>query len=87
MTINLTAARSGDRRAALEALRDTLAGLLDTTESQVHAQLSAQYRATLLELAEIDGAKGQPKGVRDELKAKRDGRSGGRTAAHASSNA
>lgn len=88
MTVNLTAARSGDRREALVALRDTLAGLLDTTESQVHAQLAAQYRAALAEIAEIDGVKVvTPKGVRDELTAKRDARKGGRTTSNASANA
>lgn len=47
---NLEAAKSGDRRVALEVLRDTLASQLDTTEAQIHAQLAAQYRATLAEL-------------------------------------
>lgn len=47
---NREAARSS-HRAALEALRDTLAEKLDTTEAQIHAQLAAQYRATLSELA------------------------------------
>lgn len=51
---NLAAARSGDRREALVALRDTLAGLLDSTEAQVHAQLAAQYRAVLADLAALD---------------------------------
>ena len=53
MASNLAAARSGDLRAALEALRDTLAAQLDTTEAQIHAQLAAQYRATLTELAAL----------------------------------
>jgi uncharacterized protein (DUF2267 family) len=88
MASNLQAAQSGDRREALVALRDTLAVMLDQTEAQIHAQLAAQYRATLAEIAEIDSAAaGKPKGVRDELKAKRDGRQGGRSAAHASGNA
>lgn len=47
---NREAARKS-HRAALEALRDTLAEKLDTTEAQIHAQLAAQYRATLSELA------------------------------------
>jgi hypothetical protein len=51
--VNLIAAQSGDRRAALLALRDTLAGLLDTTDKQIHAQLAAQYRATLADLAAL----------------------------------
>jgi uncharacterized protein (DUF2267 family) len=88
MPNNLTAAQSGDRREALVALRDTLATMLDQTEAQIHAQLAAQYRATLAEIAEIDqAANGKPKGVRDELKSKRDARAGGRAAAHASGNA
>ena len=88
MPSNLTAAQSNDRREALVALRDTLATMLDQTEAQIHAQLAAQYRATLAEIAEIDAAKaGKPKGVRDELKAKRDARTGGRAEAHASRNA
>lgn len=85
---NLSAAQTGDRRDALVALRDTLASMLDTTEAQIHAQLAAQYRATLADIAEIDAATGaKPKGVRDELKSKRDARTGGRATAHASSNA
>ena len=51
--LNLEAARSGDRREALEVLRDTLAAQLDSTDSAIHAQLTAQYRATLAELAEL----------------------------------
>ena len=87
MPSNATAAATGDQRAALEALRDTLAALLDTTTSQVHAQLAAQYRATLADLAALDGANAKPKGVRDELKAKRDSRKGGRATTDASANA
>ena len=88
MASNLQAAQSGDRREALVSLRDTLAVMLDQTEAQIHAQLAAQYRATLTEIEEIDAARnGKPKGVRDELKARRDERSGGRATAHASGNA
>lgn len=54
MKNNLEAAKSGDRRRALEQLRDTLAGLLDTTEAQVHAQIAAQYRARLADLAALE---------------------------------
>lgn len=50
MSDNLTAAQSGDRRQALEVLRDTLARELDKTGTATHAQLAAQYRATLAEL-------------------------------------
>ena len=49
---NQQAARKS-HRAALEALRDTLAAQLDTTNAQIHAQLAAQYRATLAELANM----------------------------------
>lgn len=88
MATNLSAAQSNNRREALVALRDTLATMLDQTEAQIHAQLAAQYRATLLEIEGIDAAaNGKPKGIRDELKAKRESRSSGRTATHASSNA
>lgn len=57
MMSNLEAARSGNRRQALEQLRDTLASLLDTTEAQVHAQLAGQYRAVLAELASMEEVK------------------------------
>ena len=88
MASNLQAAQSNDRRAALVALRDTLATMLDQTEAQIHAQLAAQYRATLAEIAELDlAANGKPKGIRDELKERREGRTGGRAEAHASGNA
>lgn len=50
---NREAASSGDRKRALEVLRDTLAEQLDMTEASIHAQLAAQYRATLAELAEL----------------------------------
>lgn len=53
MGLNLEAAQSGDRLEALMVLRDTLAEMLDTSEAQVHAQLAAQYRAVLSEIAEI----------------------------------
>jgi hypothetical protein len=84
----LDAAQTDDRRAALVALRDKLASELDATDKQVHAQLAAQLRATLLEIAEIDGlTAAKPKGGVDELKERRDSRSGGRAAANASRNA
>ncbi len=85
MASNLAAATSGDTRKALEALRDTLASLLDSTEAQVHAQLAAQYRATLADLAALDDS-AKPKGLRDELKAKRDAK-GRPTTTDASANA
>lgn len=83
--MNLEAAQSGDQRKALEALRDTLAGLLDTTEAQVHAQLAAQYRATLADLAALEKPSTE-KGTVDELKERRD-RSDRRATSDASANA
>jgi hypothetical protein len=56
---NREAASSGDQRKALEVLRDTLAEQLDVTESAIHAQLAAQYRATLAELAALPPAEGK----------------------------
>jgi hypothetical protein len=50
---NLEAAQSGSQLSALIALRDTLAAQLDTTDAQIHAQLAAQYRQTLSDIAEI----------------------------------
>ena len=86
MTNNLSAAQSGDRKKALEVLRDTLAAQIDTTESNVHAQLSAQYRATLAELAELNGEL-KPKGATvDELKQRRASK-GRRSTSDASANA
>lgn len=55
MASNLDSARSGSRLKALRSLRDTLAEKLDTTEAQIHAQLAAQYRSTLNEIAELEG--------------------------------
>jgi hypothetical protein len=74
MAKNLTAAKTGDRKEALEVLRDTLAEQIDTTEANVHAQLSAQYRAVLVELAEIAAPVSKPKGSVDELKQRRQDR-------------
>ena len=86
MSRNLTAARSGDRLKALEELRDTLAEQIDTTESNVHAQLAAQYRATLAEIAEIRG-EAKPKGTTiDELRNRRQAKGRGATS-DASANA
>ena len=56
---NLVAARTGDLRLALETLRDTLAEMLDTTDKQIHAQLAAQYRATLADIEALPPAKGK----------------------------
>lgn len=69
---NLAAAQSGDRRAALVALRDTLARSMDECDANMHAQLAGQYRATLAELAALPAAEVVSK--RDELRARRDAR-------------
>ena len=65
---NLDAARSGDQRKALEVLRDTLAAHLDTTAKQIHAQLAAQYRATLADLAALEA---EAEAGEDEVGARR----------------
>ena len=70
---NLDAARSGDRRQALEHLRDTLAATLDECDPNVRPQVAAQYRATLADLAALPKAQGSPL---DELKKRREERRG-----------
>jgi hypothetical protein len=82
---NLTAAQSGDVRTALEVLRDTLAERIDTTDKDVHAQLAAQYRATLEAIAALEVPEAK-RGTVDELRERRDGK-GRRTTSDASSNA
>ena len=54
---NLDAAQTNDRRAALIALRDSLAAAMDGAEPNVMAQIAGQYRATLKELAELPEVK------------------------------
>jgi hypothetical protein len=51
--------------------------MLDTTEAQIHAQLAAQYRATLADIAALDSAQ-PPAEVSplDEITARRKGRDG-----------
>ena len=71
-TTNLAAARSGDARAALEVLRDTLARSMDECDPNMHAQIAAQYRATLADLAKLAPAKTVP--MRDQLAEKRKAR-------------
>lgn len=58
---NVDAARSGDPRQALEALRDTLAARLDAAdrESNAYAGVAAQYRATLADLAALPPTEGK----------------------------
>lgn len=62
---NREAAASGSHRQALEVLRDTLAAQLDTTEASIHAQLAAQYRATLAEIAALPAQ--EEKSARERL--------------------
>lgn len=66
---NLDAARSNDRRRALEQLRDTLAAAMDVAEPSVQAQIASQYRAALAELAGLPESGRVTK--RDELAARR----------------
>ena len=63
------AAQSGDQRRALEALRDRLARDLDLAPPQVSAQLAAQLRATLAELAALPAQ--ETKSVVDDIAARR----------------
>ena len=81
---NLAAAQSGSTRVALETLRNTLAEQLDAATSNVHAQLAAQYRATLADIAALD-VPAEKKGAVDELKARRE--QGRRATSDASANA
>ena len=78
MQPNLEAARSGDRRRALEQVRDTLAaaidGAVDRGDGTV-AQLVAQYRATLDQLSAL-GEPERKATVLDELTARRKARDG-----------
>jgi hypothetical protein len=49
----VAAAQSGDRRAALEALRDELARALADASVGVKAQIASQLRATLKDIADL----------------------------------
>lgn len=75
---NLKAAQSNDRREALVEARDTLARAIDGAVSRgdgTVAQLVAQYRATLAEIAELDAANPtQTVTVVDELAGRRKNR-------------
>lgn len=75
---NLVAAQSGDRRQALEVLRDTLAASMDVVEPNVAAQLAGQYRACLADLAALPAVEVQSK--RDELRERRAARTADRVA-------
>lgn len=67
-----TAAASGDQRAALEAIRDQLAGQLERCEPAVAAQIAGQLRATLKDLAALPAAK--EGSMTDEVKRRREAR-------------
>lgn len=68
-------ASSGDRLAALEAVRDRLAGMLDETDDvRAVASLVAQLRMTLAEIAELSKGRGAKSGL-DELLERRASRS------------
>ena len=56
MSGNLDAARVGDQRVALLALRDTLAAAMDSCEPNMLPQIAGQYRATLADIAAGTGA-------------------------------
>ena len=79
-TPNVVAAASGDRRLALEALRDTLAAVLDACDPNMAAQVAGQYRAALKELAELGPAVAEESPL-DRLAAARAARRAGPRAA------
>lgn len=54
----VSAVAASGRLATLEAVRDRLAGDLDAASPQVAAQLAAQLRATLAEIAELTVGEG-----------------------------
>lgn len=74
---NATAAKSGDRRKALIELRDSLAEVIDNGSEFAKINGSFAYRQVLAELAEMDAAKAPPtpKGVADDLRARREAKS------------
>ena len=53
----VAAARSGDRRATLEAMRDKLAADMDNAPPAVVAQIAGRLAAILVELDELGPAK------------------------------
>lgn len=64
---NLEAAQSGDRRVALEKARDTAAAAIDAAVARgdgTVAQLIAQYRATLADIAQLGEAQEESASVR-----------------------
>jgi hypothetical protein len=59
----------GDRRAALEAIRDKLAAELDDAEGRDAATVAKELRATLAELESLPG--GKEASAVDDLSARR----------------
>lgn len=53
-----SAIKSGDRRRALEALRDTLADHLELAQPNVVAQIAGRLQAVLSELASLPPVEG-----------------------------
>lgn len=68
----LSAAQTGDRRLALEAMRDALSASMDAADVAVMAQLSGQLRMVLADLAALPAVKELSK--TDELRSRRDAR-------------
>ncbi len=64
---------NADRRERLERLRDQLADAIAGAEANMLPQLAGQYRATLADLAALPPVVGKVS-VKDELKARREGR-------------
>jgi hypothetical protein len=68
------ALKSDDHRAALEELRDLLADSLRSADDNVRAQIAAQYRNTIAELAALPN---REKSEADELVERRKARRAG----------
>ncbi|GIH98102.1 hypothetical protein [Planobispora takensis] len=64
----LSAVRSGDRRASLEAIRDRLAAELVEADGKNAASIAKELRATL---AELDALPGGEESKLDDLAARR----------------
>ncbi|HEY3484794.1 MAG TPA: hypothetical protein VGK49_05385 [Ilumatobacteraceae bacterium] len=80
MPTNLEAAQTGDIRLALEQARDTAAQALDLAAQSgagTVAQLLAQYRATLTDIAEMDAKElPQEESELDRIRREREARNG-----------
>lgn len=67
-----TSVRSGDRREALEAVRDKIAAELQEASGMVAASLAKELRATMAELESLPG--GREVSAVDDLSARRTAR-------------